>query len=208
MSLTVKENRNFLPVPEGSHIAYCYALIDLGMQYSKFYDTTLPKVMIGWELTHQLTKEGKPYVHFQRYTASLNVRSALRVLLEGWRGQSFVPEELEGFELKKLLGTSCYLTIRHVLNLQTQQRWPKVIAICPLPDLRFCAPNINKPIYFDCDNYCESDYLAVPEHIRKHIHIPIPVEERPNSRQTRCGSTIVSTYHPPDPDEPQPDVDS
>jgi len=203
MSLTIKEHRTFLPVPEGSYVARCYALIDLGMQYSKFYDVTLPKIMIGWELSDKLTEEGKPFIHFQRYTASLNTRSSLRALLEEWRGQNFTLEELAGFELKKILGVSCYLTIKQVLNLQTQQHWPKVIAICPLPQLITCPPRVNKFIYFDLDNYSENDYLTVPEGIRKHIHFP----ELVNNAQKPAVHTCNPFYHPPDPDEPQPDID-
>ncbi len=207
MSLTIKEHRTFLPTPEGSYIARCYALIDLGMQYSKFYDVTLPKIMIGWELSDKLTEEGKSLVHFQRYTASLNTRSALRGLLEGWRGKNFTPEELAGFELKNILGAFCYLTIKQVLNLLTQQHWPKVIAICALPQLITCLPCVNKLIYFDLDNYSESDYLAVPEGIRKHINFPELVKELVNNAQKPTAHTRNLFYHLPDPDEPQPDVD-
>jgi len=207
MSLTIKEHRTFLPVPEGSHIARCYAVIDLGMQYSKFYDVTLPKIMIGWELTDRLTEEGKPFVHFQRYTTSLNTRSSLRTLLEGWRGQNFTSEELAGFDLKKILGASCYLTIKQVLNLQTQQYWPKVLAICPLPQLIVCPPPINKPIYFNLDHYSEYDYLAVPESIRKHINLALPIEKLAKNKQELPAPVYKSCYQPPDPDEPQPNLD-
>jgi len=208
MSLTVKEHRNFLPVPEGSHIARCCALIDLGMQYSKFYDNTLPKVTIGWELINKLTEEEKPYVHFQRYTASLNAKSFLRTLLEGWRGHSFTSAELTGFELKEFLGTYCYLTIQPVLNLQTQQRWLKVVAISPLPHTMSHPPAIHQLIYFDLDSYSERDYLSVPESIRKHINIPTSTKTSSTSKQKSQIFTKVSRFYPLHPDEPQPDVDS
>ena len=204
MSLILKENRTFVPVPEGSHIARCYALIDLGMQYSKFYDNTLPKVMIGWELTDKLMSDGRPFIHFQRYTASLNEKSSLRALLEAWRGQSFTPEELGGFKLKKILGASCYLTIKQLPNLLMQQRWARVIAICPLPKLITCPMPINKLIYFDCDNYTESDYLSVPERIRKHINrssVDDPLNVTPTSIN-HFPSYFANSH------EPQPDVDS
>lgn len=198
MSLTLKAYRTCLPVPEGSHMARCYALIDLGMQYSQFYDVTLPKVMIGWELTQKLTKEGKPHIHFQCYTASLHEKALLRGLLESWRGEPFTAEELEGFELKNYLNQTCYLTIRQQLNSHTGFSWPKVMAISPLPPFMCCGKAINPPIYFDLDAYSESDYLAVPEHIRKHIPVTPPVKPL---------ATHTWTYHPPDPDEPHPDVD-
>ena len=79
MSLTLKENSyTFVLPPEGLHIARCYALIDLGKQLNPFYQNTLPKVLIGWEFPDTLMENGKPFAQFQRYTASLNEKAALR----------------------------------------------------------------------------------------------------------------------------------
>lgn len=204
MSLTIKENANtFLPAPEGLHVARCYALIDLGKQFNKFYGNTLPKLLIGWELTDKLMQNGKPFIQFQRYTASLNEKSSLRGLLEAWRGRGFMPEELDGFELKKLLGETCYLTTKQVTHPQTQQRWSKIISICPLTDYAICPEPFNTPIYFDLDDYSESSYQAVPEGIRKIINLS---DLKPAMHNQ---APIVSqlTYHPVDPHEPQPDVE-
>ena len=172
MSLTIKENAyDFLPAPEGLHIARCYAVVDLGKQFSKFYDKTLPKVLIGWELADTLMENGKPFIQYQRYTASLNEKSSLRRLLEGWRGRGFQPKELAGFSLKPLLGTTCYLTTKRVVHPGNPQCWSKVMSVCSLPALVQCPPAVNAPIYFDLDHYTESRYLAVPEGIRKQITI-------------------------------------
>lgn len=203
MSLTLKENANtFLPAPEGLHIARCYALIDLGKQFNKFYGNNLPKILIGWELTDKLMENRKPYIQFQRYTASLNEKSSLRSLLEAWRGRGFMPEELDGFELKNVLGATCYLTTKHVLNPTTQQRWSKVISICPLPNYAICPAPINPTICFDLDDYNESDYLAVPEGIRKIINL---TDLKPSTSQMGRIADRV-TFHPVDQEALQPDT--
>jgi hypothetical protein len=40
----------------------------------------------------------------------------LRPMLEAWRGRKFTPQELEGFDLERLLGVSCQLQLVHVLT--------------------------------------------------------------------------------------------
>jgi hypothetical protein len=172
MSLTVKDNgSDFLPPPEGLHIARCYAVIDLGMQINKAFGNTSPKVLIGWELSNTLMPDGKPFIQMQSYTASISPNSKLRGLLEAWRGKGFTPAELQGFQLQSILGAPCYLTIKHTPNPQASQPWANVISICTLPSSVTCPPAINPPIYFDLDNYSEAAYLSLSEGIRKKINL-------------------------------------
>lgn len=172
MSLTVKDNGgDFLPPPEGLHIARCYALIDLGVQVNQTFGNSSPKVLIGWELMDAMMEDGKPFIQMQRYTASLSEKSNLRGLLEAWRGRSFSPEELKGFKLKNILSATCYITTKHKVNQQTNKRWSEVISICRLPQGVTCPQPFNKPIFFDLDEYTEESYLSVPEGIRKKINI-------------------------------------
>jgi hypothetical protein len=172
MSLTVKDNgSDFLPPPEGLHVARCYALIDLGIQVNGTYGNSSPKVLIAWELMDVLMEDGKPYIQMQRYTTSLSEKSNLRALLEAWRGRSFVPDELKGFKLKNILGATCYITTKHKINQQTNKKWSEVISICRLPTGVICPPPHNQPIYFDLDEYSDTAYQAVPEGIRKKINL-------------------------------------
>jgi hypothetical protein len=204
MSLTLKEKGTAFILPhEGLHIARCYLLVDLGKQYSEYYQTISEKVLIGWEFPMELMESGKPFIQMQRYTASLSEKAALRGILNGWRGRAFSPEELDGFELKKVLGMSCYLTTKHVFNPQTNQRWSKVTSVCPLPDGVICPPAMNQPIQFDLDDYSQASYLAVPEGIRKSIHLK---DVKP-SKDHQAPIADRVTFYPPDHAEPQPDLD-
>jgi len=172
MSLTIKDNGgDFLPPPEGLHIARCYAVIDMGIQINQTYGNSSPKVLIGWEFMDALMEDGKPFIQMQRYTASLSEKSNLRPLLEAWRGKSFTAEELKGFKLGNILGATCYITTKHKLNPQNNKRWSEVISICRLPAGVACPPPFNKPIYFDLDEYTDAAYQAVPESIRKKINL-------------------------------------
>lgn len=172
MSLTVKDNsKTFLPAPQGLHIARCYALIDLGVQHNDRFNNDSPKVLIGWELSAALMQNGKPFIQFQRYTASLTESSHLRKLLESWRGRSFTPEELEGFHLKNILGAPCYLSITHTFNPKSQQVYSQVVGTCHLPDGAVCPPPFNPLLYFDLDEYTDEAYNSIPESIRQKINL-------------------------------------
>lgn len=180
MGLLVKDNGgDFMPPPEGLHIARCYAVIDLGMQMNKAYGNSSSKVLIGWELMDTPMPDGKPFIQMQRYTTSLSEKSNLRALLEAWRGKGFTPEELQGFHLKSILGTACYLTTKHKVNPQTNKRWSEVISICRLPSAVACPPPFNAPLFFDLDDFNEVDYQALPEGIRQKINIPGQTENSP-----------------------------
>lgn len=172
MSLTVKDNGgDFQPAPEGFHIARCYAVIDLGLQFSKKFNNMAPKVLIAWELSDNFMADGRPFVQMQSYTGSLSQNAKLRGVLEAWRGKGFTTEELQGFTLRSLLGVPCYLTTKHTPNPQGGQPWSTIISICRLPPNVTCPPPVNPPIYFDLDDYSETAYCAVSEGIRKKINL-------------------------------------
>jgi hypothetical protein len=117
MKVNAGNNKNSDPVPAGVHHAVCYAVIDLGTQ-----DPGNPqfrasrKVMILWELPHETidTQDGpKPRIISSEYTASIGKKATLRSVLESWRGKPFTADELNGFDLKNILGANCQLNIVH-----------------------------------------------------------------------------------------------
>ncbi len=50
---------------------------------------------------------------YKRYTLSLHENASLRKDLENWRGKKFTEEELQGFDLEKLLGVNALITVVH-----------------------------------------------------------------------------------------------
>ena len=118
MSLTAKASGggSIAPVEAGTHPAVCVGLIDIGDQYNETYKKSSRKVIIQWEITDEtITVDGKEVNRTisQTYTNSLNERSALYRDLISWRGKAFTDEELAGFDLVKILGAPCLLTITH-----------------------------------------------------------------------------------------------
>jgi hypothetical protein len=129
VAIIAKDNRKeFTPAPEGLHQAVCVDVIDLGLQQTPWGEKH--KVDVRWEL--EVTGDnGRPMIVSKRYTLSLNEKATLRQHLEAWRGRKFKPEELEGFDLEKLLGVNGQLQIVH--NIADDGRiFANVQAIVPL----------------------------------------------------------------------------
>lgn len=114
---------DFTPVPEGTHIAVCDMVVDLGKQKTTYMgDTTVkPQVYIRWQIPAERTewtdgdgvKHEGPMVIGKTYTASLGEKANLRKDLQAWRGKTFTEEELRKFDISKLLGVAATITVTH-----------------------------------------------------------------------------------------------
>lgn len=120
LTATAKGGTDFEPVAEGMHDAICYAVIDIGTQFSEMFSSFSHKIMIGWELPNDridMEKDGEqrnlPRVVSNQYSLSLHEKSGLRKDLISWRGRNFTHEEEAGFDISKLLSVNCQLQIIH-----------------------------------------------------------------------------------------------
>lgn len=147
MGLIAKQKVDFEPIPEGMHPAVCYAVIDLGHQYSEKFKKYNHKVLIMWELPLsriQITREGEteardlPRGCSKEYGLSLHRKADLRNDLESWRGKSFTETELAGFDVSKLPGVNATLQILH--TSKDEKIYANVKAILPLPKEQWKKP--------------------------------------------------------------------
>ena len=142
----------FEQVAPGTYPARCYKLIDLGTQLSEYQGESKRRhqIIIGWELPTELMTsgeyEGQPFTASKFYTLSLSEKSTLRPHLVNWRGRDFTPEELAGFELKKLLNKTCLLSIVH-----DDKGRAKVGGVMALPKGMQVPDPVNEPVYFSLD---------------------------------------------------------
>jgi len=177
MSLTVSDpgGGNFVPAPEGTHVARCVQVIDLGTQTSGFYKdqhTGEPKkarkVMLGWELPTELQEDnGEPFLVWGRYTSSLHEKSNLRKVLEGWRGRKFSEEELHGFHLKNVLDKPCLINIIH--NESGDRVFANVSAVMAMPKGQHAPPRAHELIVFDVDAFDKATFEKFSENLQKTI---------------------------------------
>lgn len=113
-----KHEGGFRGLETGIYNARCDLIADLGMQETNFGEKH--KLYIRFAVPDQ-ELEDKDGNKFQMsigttLTASLSKKANLRKMLESWRGKPFSEEELEGFELTKLLDAPATLVVGSYLK--------------------------------------------------------------------------------------------
>ena len=188
MSLTVNGGSasNYEPISEGTHLAVCSQLIDLGMQFSEKFGTSSRKVLIGWEVadeTIQLDDGPVPRSISKRYTASLNEKAILRADLEAWRGRKFTEEELAGFNLRAIVGKSCLINVTHRKG-QNDRTYADVGAVMALPRGTKPAELSEPPMVYDIDEDPLEKLDALPQWIQDIVKKSSSYEEKLNAKPT------------------------
>lgn len=126
---------DFKMVPQGTHIAVCNQVVDVGMQVTNFGPKH--KVFLRWEIPAERIQYGDgnenegPMVIGKFYTASLNEKANLRQDLEAWRGRAFTEQELAGFDLDNVLGAPCQISVVH--NESNGKTYANVRSVTALP---------------------------------------------------------------------------
>lgn len=110
--------KEFHLLPADTYQAVCNDIWDIGFQKTVFNDEEKiqHKIIIQWEVTEKIPSgeyEGKRFAISKRYTLSLHKKSTLRAHLEAWRGKAFTDEELKGFDIEKLIGVNCMVSVIH-----------------------------------------------------------------------------------------------
>ena len=164
MSLTVNatEGTGIQPIAEGTYLAICNMLVDLGLQFNETYKNSSRKVLIGWEIpdeTYEYDGETHRKTLSKRYTASLSERATLRQDLAAWRGRDFTQEELAAFDLRNIVGVSCLINVIH--KESNGKTYANISSIMALPKGMKKAALNEPPIIFDLD----TDDLSVIDNL-------------------------------------------
>lgn len=126
---------DFETAPEGTHVARCLSIVDMGMQATSFTDDSgkpkppQHKVRIAFELCYEQDSKARPFVVSKQYTVSMHEKASLRKDLEAWRGRSFSKEELDAFDLAKLVEKPCMVTVKHKANADGSRTYANIAAI-------------------------------------------------------------------------------
>jgi hypothetical protein len=108
--------------------AVCCDVVDKGVMDTGFGPKH--KIDVRWQAEEKMPS-GKPYLIVKRYTLSLNEKATLRKDLESWRGKAFTQDELEGFDVEKLIGANALLNIVHNVG-KKGGTFANVAAVAPL----------------------------------------------------------------------------
>lgn len=121
MAIIAKDKGEIELIPADTQHGVCYSIIDIGTQPSN-NPQFRPKrqVIFTWELPQvrgTFERNGKmenlPRAISRTMTLSLSPKSNMLPMLVSWRGRAFTAEELDGFDITKILGANALLTIVH-----------------------------------------------------------------------------------------------
>jgi len=178
MSLILKDEKPVRePHPAGVHDAVCYCIADIGTHHEQTpwgaKDTR--QVVVAWELPKlriEIEKDGKkldlPRAYSQTYTLNFGSLAKIRQHLELWRGTEFTKEELQGFDIKAVLGACCQLQLVHKTSETTGKKSARIATIIPWEAGRKKIKAENEHQWFSLDE--GNDIPAnIPKWIREKI---------------------------------------
>lgn len=163
---------NYAPVPAGTYAARCYSMIHVGTVLENYLgeEKELNKVRITWELPTELKvfreENGEqPYSVSKEFTLSMHEKANLRKFLESWRGRGFTDEEVKSFDVTKLLGKPCLISIIHKTSKQGSQY--AVISSCStLPKGMECPDQINPSFEFSWEMFDREKFDNLPDWLK------------------------------------------
>lgn len=165
--MIVKETgEKFENAPAGTHLARCIGLIDVGTHTSEWKGNPIRRrqMILKWELPLELRKDEQPFVVSEFYTMSLSEKANLRKDLVNWRGKEFTQKELEGFDLRNILGVGCQVTITEKENGKI-----KVTGVTGLPKGVDLPEQHNPSVYFDLDFFDQELFDSLTDGLKKLI---------------------------------------
>lgn len=165
--------RDFKQAPAGNHIARCIQIIDIGSQEKEWQGKKYlaPQIIIRWELpfeTDEFDGETKPLIVSRYYTNSLSEKANLRADLESWRGRQFTVEELMKFDMEKILGQPCTVSIVH-----TDKGKAKVVGVAGVPKGSTCPPPFNtvSSFWLNPEDFDYAKFEALPAGFKKQVEL-------------------------------------
>ena len=175
--LAKKPEVEFKKVEPGSYVARCFSMIEIGTIETEFkgQKKMVHKVMLTWELPDELEvfnqeKGLEPFAVSKTYTLSMHKDSNLRKDLEGWRGKGFTDKEAEGFDITKLLGVPCMLSIIHEPDKNDSAKsYVKVASISKLPKGLDCPKQINPDRVLSFDAFNWDIFYGLSQYLKEKI---------------------------------------
>ena len=184
MSLVLTESNGagFEPVPPGTYPAVCYMMVGIGEQFSERFQNSSKQLIIGWQIpgeTIEIDGEEKPRIVTKQYTASLNTKANLRSDLIAWRGRDFTEEELNGFDIRKIVGAPCMLSVINKTS-SNGKVFANVAGVLALPK-GMPKPELSSPkdvVIYDLETDPLTGIDKLPEWIQNRIKKSTTYEER------------------------------
>ena len=172
-----KEGNDFAQIEPGTYVARCYSMIEIGTIETEFNGEKKKthRVNITWELPTELAvfKEERgpePFVVSKTYTLSMHEKSTLRKDLENWRGLKYTDEDAKKFDITKLLGQPCLISIIHQAGFKDPTKnYVSISSISMMMKGQECPPQINAMRVLSYDSFNWKLYEKLPDFIKDKI---------------------------------------
>lgn len=165
------------PVPAGMHHGICYGVVDLGTQpaFGKF--PARRKVVILFELPElrielpdkqdPKKKVNLPRALSLKETLTLASKGNLRPKLESWRGRAFTEHELEGFDLKNIIGANSLVNVVH--KTTDGKTFANISGLNPLVTGMKKKTAETPPLYFSFEDLPKTGEIKFPPQMPQWI---------------------------------------
>jgi hypothetical protein len=165
------------PIPAGTYLARCYSMIQIGTVEEEFAGVKkwVNKVRITWELPTELKvfnpdKGEQPQAISKEFSLSMHEKSTLRAFLTSWRGKGFTEEEARAFDVTKLLGVPCMISIIHEPGKSDPTRtYDKISSISSVMKGVEMPLQINKNFEFTLQDFDQMKFDSLPDFIKQKI---------------------------------------
>jgi len=162
------------PIPAGTYLARCYSMVHLGTHDDEYQGRAKKtnKVRITWELPTELKvfnpeKGEQPMVVSKEFTLSMSEKSNLRAFLTSWRGKPFSADEASSFDITKLLGVPCQLSIIHEPSKKDPSRmYERISSISSVMKGVTCPAQINPTFMFSLETFDPNAFAALPDWLK------------------------------------------
>jgi hypothetical protein len=167
----------------GTYEARCFRMVSLGTQTWQYQGktSTAEKVMLFFELPNETytfedetTKQQATRVRVltKEFTLSMGKKANLRKFLANWRGKDFDELEAKAFNIVKLLGQFCLITVvaneggYSEITAATKPTKSTVIAdpVHPQEVLVLTEKDFNQKLFDSLPEWIQKKIIASPEH--------------------------------------------
>lgn len=181
---------SFTPIEAGTYAARCVQMIHIGTVTENIMgkEKTLNKVFIKWELPTEKKEfkpgEGEqPYLVSKEFTLSLNEKATLRKFLASWRGKDFTEEQAKSFDISKLLGVACMISVTHKTS-SGNKTYADITNVSPVMKGLEVPQQINPSFEFNYDNFSFDVFNTLPEFLRKKMETSAEYKNMVNNLNT------------------------
>jgi hypothetical protein len=168
---------SYEPIPAGTYLARCYSMVQIGTVEEEFQGLKkmVNKVRITWELPTEMKvfnpeKGEQPQAISKEFTLSMHEKSSLRAFLTSWRGKGFTEDEAKAFDVTRLLGVPCMLSIVHEPGKKDPSKiYDKIASVSTVMKGVVMPDQINKSFEFTLEKFELEKFDLLPDFLKDKI---------------------------------------